>query len=563
MTRQKLTMISVLLIVALAATLPAAAQGGDSCLANVLLAQGRAGAVCANMENNTACYGNGAITAEFQPGVTDVSFEQPGDTANVGVLRQVMVTSDGDDVRDWSMALLLIQANLPDTQQRNISVMLFGDAAITNQVPPLPSLIATATGGLNIRATPEIDGEILLRLNVRDTLIANGRTSDGDWLRVLTPGADRLGWVSTDVITTDLDPSILDVVDTETPFKRPFQILTLSTGSDDAPCTGATESGVIIQTPNTFSDIVLTINGITFQIAATIYIQAEPGGAMTVHVLDGEIEVRAGDTARYAPAGARLAIPLGEDLLAADAPSLAEPYVMEELADLPLNNLEYRFILPEPLTQETIDELAAAHFAPPTTPVSPDAGLAANRCIYTTRYDTSLRAGPGDYYEVVNEISSNRRVFPVLEITDANGVTWWQLSNTNWLRATVVRSEGECEDIPITTIIPAPQYNTLSLETCMTTNGPLRAGQIITIDFVPPGWETRADALAATRIDPGQLTINGRHYRVNATDPVRLAENRYVRTFYTTWTATEGMHRIEAERLSYVAICNVSVPVGP
>ncbi len=560
---RRLVVASILLTGVLGASMPAAAQGGDNCPANVLLAQGRAGAVCRTMDNNTACYGNGQISAEFQPGVSRAAFDQPGDLADIGAIRQIAVTSSGENISDWSLATLLIQANLPDTQQRNIAIMLFGDATITNQVPPLPALTATATGGLNIRGAPEIDGELLLRLGVRDTVIANGRTDDGDWLRVLTPGADRLGWVSTAVITTDRDPSILDVVDTDTPFNRPFQILTLSTSSDDAPCAGAPESGVIIQTPNTFSEVALTINGIAFQIAATVFIQAGPGDGMIVNVLDGELEVHAGQTARYAPAGSRLIIPLGDDLLAADAPSPPEPYLTDELAALPLNNLDYRFVLPEALAQEAIDELVTAHFALPATPTSPDPDLAANRCVYTTRYDTSLRAGPGGYYEVVNEISSNRRIYPVLAITDADGVTWWQLRNSNWLRAAAVRSEGECEDIPITTIIPAPPYNSLSLETCMTGNGPLRAGQVVTIDFVPPGWETYADAIAATRIDPGQLTINGRRYNVYASEPVRIAADRYIRTFSTSWTATEGMYRIEAERLSYVAICNVSVPVGP
>ena len=86
--------------------------------------------------------------------------------------------------------------------------------------------------------------------------------------------------------------------------------------------------------------------------------------------------------------------------------------------------------------------------------------------------DDSLYAGPGLSFEVINTIHQGARVRPILRVTDANGIEWWQLPNSNWVRAAAVEVQGICRDIPVTTYVRPPSYNTLSLETCETTNGP-------------------------------------------------------------------------------------------
>ena len=96
----------------------------------------------------------------------------------------------------------------------------------------------------------------------------------------------------------DHDIATLDVVDESTPYFRPFQVMTLSTGVDDAPCEGASNSGVLIQTPNTFTPVEVTVNGVTLHLAATIYVQAQAGESMVINVLDGQVEVEAFDTRR-------------------------------------------------------------------------------------------------------------------------------------------------------------------------------------------------------------------------------------------------------------------------
>jgi hypothetical protein len=119
----------------------------------------------------------------------------------------------------------------------------------------------------------------------------------------------------------------------------------------------------------------------------------------------------------------------------------------------------------------------------------------------------------------------------------------------------------------VTDFVPRQEYNTISLERCETQNGPLRVGQLVTIEFTPPAFENYYDANLALRVDPGEITIDERYQYVRASDPISIGtigtgQERYLRVFSTTWTATGGAHRIISERLSYILSCDITVPFG-
>ena len=44
-------------------------------------------------------------------------------------------------------------------------------------------------------------------------------------------------------------------------------------------------------------------------------------------------------------------------------------------------------------------------------------------------------------------------------------------------------------------------------------------------------------------------------------NPIRVSENQYYRTFTASWTAEPGTHRITGERLHYKIQCDVIIPV--
>jgi hypothetical protein len=534
------------------------AQGTTSCPANVLLALARAGAACATTTRNQACFGNGTVSATFQPGVGDVSFSQPGAIMNTADLQRLSI---GAPESEFSVVIMQTQANLPDSEQRSVTVFLFGDAEITDMMPPIPELLLASTGQLNIRTLPDINAEIVERVNVRGNVIANGRTEDGQWLRVLIPGTSELGWVSPDSVTSDSHIASLDVVDIETAFYRPFQFSTIRTRENDAPCAGAPNSGVLIQTPNEVLPVEMTINGVKMQVAATVFVQAQAGGTMVVNVLDGFVEMQVGDTSQFVPAGARSQVALGEELLATGGPSAAEPYVSEDFVGLPINNLAFRFSLLSPLTQAQIDTLVAEYYTLPPTPV-PTASPDPDACRRVMRRNDDLRAGPGLFYEVVTTVEAGRSLDPVFQANDPDGKVWWQLRSGSWVRLASVEITGKCDEIPVTNFISAPSSNELRMETCETSNGPLREGQWVEIEFIPPAFESAKEAEDAPYIDPGTVKIDEQRYRVYAGNPIRIAEERYIVEFYAYWTATAGSHRIIAERLHYILICDLTVPVG-
>jgi hypothetical protein len=516
------------------------------CPASVLLALARAGAACSGVGRNQVCFGNGESMDYQAFNSVEAVAPLPGTIVDLAGIESISIGDD--EPPEWNVAVLQVQANLSDREQRSATLLLFGNVIVENGVPPLATVRITSSGTLNIRALPESDADILTTLPLRGSATANGRTQDNRWLRVITPN-NILGWASVENLTTEGDPSTLSIVDATTPFLRPFQVLTIITGSDDALCSGASESGALIQSPNTSSPVELIVNDARLRLAGTAFLQAD--NLMTINVLDGYAEVASQGALQYVPAGARLS-----------SDSAAQPYDAADLQFLPINNLPHRFPIPQPLTQEAIDSATAAWAAPAPTPVPTISPQEDDRCRRVTRRDESLTAGPGTFYEVVNEISVGTSVDPVFEVTDPAGQEWWQLRGGNWIPASAVISTGNCAEVPVTNFVPAPTYNELSLETCETTNGPLREGQYVEITFVPPAWHTYEDAYIAPQVDPGQITVDSQSLYVYADDVLEIAEDRYIRVFETYWEATAGTHRIVGERLHYIITCNLTVPVG-
>lgn len=549
--------VLVLMLFLIAA--PVAAQDAPVCPAQVMLALARSGSACFQLERNQACFGNGTVEGGFF--ATDhAAWSKPGDIVGVGALKAVRVKPIEKGI---SVATLFTQANLSDAEERRIVFMLFGDAVLENLVPPLPELVIAATGALNIRHTPETKGDIVNKIAINKALIANGRTEDGVWLRVKIPNTNDLGWVSRDVIRADGDINALAVVGIDTPVYRPFQVFNVKTTSNPL-CDGKLDSGLLLQAP-TVADTRLTMNGVDLRLASTLFVQVQ-GDSLVVNVLDGEAELSVNGAAEFVPAGARTHIPLdATTLMASDAPARAEPYANADFVALPTGNLPYRLTIAAALTQEQIDQALAAHAAIVEATPEPEATQALDTgCKRIVKRTTTLWGGPGLFYEAVNQLAPGTPVDPVLQTTDADGEVWWQLRSSNWVQADVVEQSGECADIPVTDVIPAPSNNQLSLETCETSNGPLRVGQYVVIQFIPPPWDNYGEARDAVSIDPGRITIDNDLYYAYASEPSRLGTvgERYLRQFYIMWIATAGTHRIVGDRLHYTPICTVTVPVG-
>jgi hypothetical protein len=528
----------------------------EACPANVIRAFARAGAACTELERNQVCFGNGTVQGVFDSRASD-SFALVGERADVGLMQQLIVSSE----TEYSIASMQLQMSLINTETgSNVSLLAFGNVTLSNQVPVRPLVPVEATGVMNIRALPDIDADILAQYPLRTTVMANGILVEGDWLRVQIPDTSEIGWLTREFVTTTGDLSNLNIVDVDTPFLRPYQLMSLVTGQDDAQCAGTPESGILLQSPNLTEAVEMTLNGLEMRLSGTVFVQAVPDSLMLLQQIEGNSLIRLGNERRWIVAGAEIALPLDTSLTVTSLAN-ASPLTVDNLAGVPVNNLNYRVSIPKALTQTAIDTQIAALDSVPLV-VANDSMMNSERCNRIVSGRAILYAGPGTFYEVIREINRGTRLYPVLRLTDTDGVSWWQLSNGHWMLASEAEITGNCGEIPVTEIVQAPYYNTLVLETCDMLNGPIRAGQYVDIQFTDGGWETIGEALRAPQIDPGRVTVNQESLWVYADDPIQVQPERYYRLFHTSWYAQAGTFRIIANRLSYSVICDITVPLG-
>ncbi len=526
----------------------AATTAAQDCPAPVLLALARAGAACQGIERGEACYGNGSVSTVARGEA--IGLAATGDMADITGIQTLSTALVEDDI---SVARLDAPADLIDSDQRTITFLLFGEAQITDLEDPVQTVLVTSTGTLNIRAEPDGRGEIIEQLPVRESAVANGRDEEGNWLRVRIPGTESFGWVGRDVASLDGNPDALQIVETDTPLFRPFEVIELATRHSELLCPGSFGSGVLLQGPAE-GGAHMNINGVETRIAGTVFIQTVDG-VLNVVALDGNVEFTGADgEARFVPAGAQVV--LGDEV------STPEPYTLAALDTLPINNLPARLSVPAPLAQAEIDTLVSARFAPPPTPVPTAVFTGPEPCVRVVRRDTVLRSGPAGFYEIVRDIDSATRLTPVLQASDADGGVWWQLRGGSWIALEDVTQTGFCEQVARTNFIEAPSTNRVILETCETTNGPVREGQHVTFEFRPPAWETEGEARIAPQVDPGTISVGLTRLRVSASPIQQLTPDRYVRTFMAGWDASVGTFRVEGQRLSYIAVCDLTVVAG-
>jgi hypothetical protein len=132
----RLTRILLLLSALWLAPVLGLAQAAD-CPEIVQTALDSADQFCAETGRNQACYGHVALTADLLPDAEDASFEQAGDIVNVGLVESLRLNPLDETTGQWGVALMNLQANLPDTLPgQNVTFLLFGDVEITNAVSP-------------------------------------------------------------------------------------------------------------------------------------------------------------------------------------------------------------------------------------------------------------------------------------------------------------------------------------------------------------------------------------------------------------------------------------------
>ncbi len=272
---------------------PVLAQEGDNCPAIVQAAIEATDAACRDTGRNQACYGNTRLEAIPQTIAADFVFARPGDIEEVGDVQAIQASPLDQAAGDWGIALLRIQADLPETLPgQNVTLVLFGDVQLENAgaTAPPPVLSVTAAGNVNLRGGPSTGHPIVGSLRGGESVRADGRLADGSWLRVRHPESGGPAWVFASLVTPDGDVNTLTIIEpgAEAPVYGPMQAFYFRTGLDDAPCAAAPASGILIQTPQGAGQVTLNMNGVELALGSTALVQGGSGlPAMNVVLLEG------------------------------------------------------------------------------------------------------------------------------------------------------------------------------------------------------------------------------------------------------------------------------------
>ncbi|NPV65532.1 MAG: SH3 domain-containing protein [Anaerolineae bacterium] len=333
----------------------------SSCPQIVQIALSMADMLCQAMGTNRACYGHMLVDATPRPDVTALDFNQEGDIADVHALQAIRLSPMDLEIGTWGVALLNLQAYLQYTAPQEVTYVLFGDVEVTNAVEAVPTLLATVTTRqyVNVRLGPTTNAGVIATLAPGAVIEAKGRLADNSWLRVLIPDTGRVGWVYAPVLSLDGDIETLQVMEAWSPYYGPMQAFYFRSGVDDSVCQESPQSGLLIQTPEGVAEVTLLVNEVSIQMNATAYFQAQPGGQMTVGVLDGWAVVEANGGRQPVFAGTQVRIPMASNLAASSTPTEPEPYVQENLMALPISLLRHEVEISPALTAGEITALLA------------------------------------------------------------------------------------------------------------------------------------------------------------------------------------------------------------
>jgi uncharacterized protein YraI len=316
--------------------------------------------VCSTTGRNQACYGNINLAVESQADAPSFTFTKPGDLVSVDGIKTLTLSPLDANANTWGVALMKIQANLPDTLPgQNVVFVLFGDVQMDNAVEATLTLDVTAKQTANVRQAPSTTATVVTSLKGGTALVADGRSEDSSWLRVHSADLTVQGWISAPLVKTVGDLNTLSVVSADAAHVSPMQAFHFKTGLSDAPCSAAPDSGILIQTPKGAGKITLTANDVQITLGSTAYFQAQASGFMTISVVEGQGAVTAAGTTMNVPAGTRVRVPLDNTLSPSGTPIGPEPYEDAHLAVLPIGLLTETITTAPALSANAIATAAA------------------------------------------------------------------------------------------------------------------------------------------------------------------------------------------------------------
>jgi hypothetical protein len=275
----------ILIILVFALVLPnapiQAQDGEDECVDLIRQAISDLGTNCANMDDNTACYGFDATTASFLETVPADFFTTPGERAELTNLVDLTTSDMNVDESEWGIGVVRAQTNIHRSLDEQTVFITIGDVEIENAVNPddpttlmpiVDPIDVTTTAEVNLYKMPNTDSEVLGTADSGATLPVDGVSPDGLWLRTVYNDHDRyyLAWVSLENLDSSVDVSGLPEISEDT--QTPMQTIFLRNSLVRPECPKAMPPMLLIQGPNN-TEIDITVDGTDIRVGSTIILQ--------------------------------------------------------------------------------------------------------------------------------------------------------------------------------------------------------------------------------------------------------------------------------------------------
>lgn len=372
--------------------IPVYTQDDGTCSNTAVEALRSADSVCVQIGANEACYGNTLVDATLRT-ITADQFDTPGEQIDLAEIDSLRLSRMNLENGTWGVAKLRIQSTTLDSQLEDITVLLFGDVNIDNDVFPrtiLSGRIASASGAyVNLRDVPNFITPIIGSVPPDTIVSVLGRLSNSAWYRIQMDNPNRIGWIPAEYVIIDGDVEQLYVDDPNETYYGPMQAFAYASGTAvDQACGSSQVDGLLIQTPEGPAQVKLFINEVSIDLLPsehgnTMFVRSQAGGEMTMDMLQGSAYVEAFGVGYTAVQGSRVSVALSNDLSPANVPSPPRPYNADEVAGLPLEALGD--IQPAaPATVDTIIENSTAPWIrdvveqPPTNTGTDETGTIVN-----------------------------------------------------------------------------------------------------------------------------------------------------------------------------------------
>jgi hypothetical protein len=297
------------------------AEEGITCEVDIVDIMDEVEQYCTGIGRDQVCYGNVEVNAIPRQQQIDLNFENPGDSADVSLIRSLYLSAMDVANDSWGIAQMRLLANLTQQRPEEVTLLLFGDVSVEDTSEPRVELEVTVNEDFaaRIRNVPSINSLVIDVAQPGENVMAVGRLEDNSWIRVKEDELGRVGWVAADLLMLDgLDVESLTVDEADTPYFGAMQAFLFESGQSNA-CGSTISDGLLIQTPEGVARLTLLINEVSIELlgadgGATALVEANSSTGMNINMLNGSANVSVDGSTVVVNTNTGVNVPLDESL---------------------------------------------------------------------------------------------------------------------------------------------------------------------------------------------------------------------------------------------------------